>query len=179
MIHNKTCLICTCKFITNRVRQVVCNKICRRQLNIRIANDSYRNRFPRNEFKCKECDILVMPNRKNKFRKFCSLICSRKNVRRTCRKKTKLRKRKLTCESVNPFKVFDSYNWTCPCCGINTPKGLRGTLLDNAPELDHIKPLSLNGEHSYANTQLLCRKCNGIKSNKFHHIEGGGILNPL
>jgi endogenous inhibitor of DNA gyrase (YacG/DUF329 family) len=46
---------------------------------------------------------------------------------------------------------------------VPTPKSLRGTFVDNAPELDHIIPLSLGGTHTKSNTQLLCRKCNRIK----------------
>jgi len=73
--------------------------------------------------------------------------------------------RAVAVESVDPIKVFDRDGWRCQLCGKKTPKAKRGTYSRNAPELDHIMPLSLGGEHSYRNTQCLCRSCNGSKSN--------------
>ena len=66
-------------------------------------------------------------------------------------------------EPVDPFKVFDRDGWRCQCCGCHTPRRLRGTYEGNAPELDHIVPLAAGGDHSYANTQLLCKSCNLAK----------------
>lgn len=71
-----------------------------------------------------------------------------------------------TVERVDPFKVFDRDGWRCQLCGARTPKDKRGTYDKNAPELDHIIPLSKGGEHSYVNTQCSCRKCNIEKSDK-------------
>lgn len=68
-------------------------------------------------------------------------------------------------ENVNPIKVFERDKWKCQICGVKTPRKLRGTLDDRAPELDHVMPLSLGGAHSYMNTQCACRKCNAEKSN--------------
>jgi 5-methylcytosine-specific restriction endonuclease McrA len=70
------------------------------------------------------------------------------------------------CESVNPFKVFDRDNWVCQLCGIKTPKSKRASIDDDAPELDHIIPLSRGGSHSYINTQCACRRCNQSKGDK-------------
>lgn len=67
-------------------------------------------------------------------------------------------------EAVNPTVVFERDGWRCRNCRCKTPQALRGTYKSNAPELDHIVPLARGGEHSYRNTQLLCRKCNGEKA---------------
>lgn len=40
---------------------------------------------------------------------------------------------------------------------------LRGSKNHQAPELDHIIPLSRGGSHTYKNTQLSCRSCNQLK----------------
>lgn len=69
-----------------------------------------------------------------------------------------------TVEKVDPFAVFDRDGWRCRICERATPKEKRGSYDDDAPELDHIIPLSKGGEHSYRNTQCTCRKCNAIKS---------------
>lgn len=80
-------------------------------------------------------------------------------------------KRRAACrganaEAVDPLKVFDRDKWRCMLCGRSTPSRKRGTIEDDAPELDHIIPLSKGGSHSYANTQCACRKCNREKGSK-------------
>lgn len=84
--------------------------------------------------------------------------------RRIARSRRKAKVREVTIERVDPFVVFDRDGWKCKLCGIDTPKDLRGTWKPNAPELDHIMPISKGGPHSYLNTQCTCRKCNMKKS---------------
>lgn len=86
--------------------------------------------------------------------------------KRTSRLARKMRQRTQTVESVNAIKVFDRDGWRCQLCKRKTPRKLRGTLDSRAPELDHIMPVSIGGEHSYRNTQCTCRACNGAKSNR-------------
>lgn len=82
------------------------------------------------------------------------------------RKARKLKQRGSQVETVNPIVVLSRDGWSCKLCGISTPKKLRGTYDDRAPEVDHIIPISQGGEHSYRNTQCACRKCNIAKGNK-------------
>lgn len=96
----------------------------------------------------------------------CSDECARvKALRKRIRneKVRRHRKRGVQCEVVDPFKVFDRDGWKCQLCGVLTPKSLRGSYHDRAPELDHILPLAAGGAHTYANTQCSCRKCNRKK----------------
>ena len=104
-------------------------------------------------------------------RTYCSKSCANKSeASRDSKRASKARRRALergaTVETVKPFVVFDRDRWRCQLCGIKTPKSMRNTIKDNAPELDHIIPLSKGGAHSYLNTQCACRKCNGLKSSK-------------
>lgn len=69
-------------------------------------------------------------------------------------------------EAVDPFRVFDRDGWRCKLCGTKTPREKRGTHEPDAPELDHIIPISKGGEHSYLNTQCACRRCNCAKGAK-------------
>ena len=99
--------------------------------------------------------------------KTCSEECSRILFLRGKVRKEKVRKhrkRGVHCESVDPFKVFERDGYMCQACGTNTPIGKRGSIDADAPELDHIVPLAKGGQHTYSNTQCLCRKCNRRKS---------------
>lgn len=86
--------------------------------------------------------------------------------KRTWRTARKAKERAVRTESVRPGKVFDRAGWRCYLCGCATPRELRGTYEPNAPELDHVVPLSRGGEHSYANTDCCCRACNLDKSDQ-------------
>ena len=71
-----------------------------------------------------------------------------------------------TGEPVYRLRVFARDGWKCKLCGIVTPRELMGSMAHNAPELDHIDPVSKGGAHTNANTQCLCRSCNGWKSDR-------------
>lgn len=112
---------------------------------------------------CKECSAPFKGYIKSVF---CTLKCGSRYSSRIARSKRRAAIRRVRIETVDPMIVFNRCNWHCMSCGVHTPSFLKGTLNDNAPELDHIIPISKDGEHSYSNTQLLCRKCNSIKSDR-------------
>ena len=123
------------------------------------CRDAFKSK--REPFDCAECGKHVVPVYGNKKRLFCSNECSSKHSRRTSKAKRKARTRgALKHERVDPFKVFDRDGWRCQICMKKTHRSKRGTIEDMAPELDHILPLSKGGDHTYANTQCTCRKCN-------------------
>ncbi len=104
--------------------------------------------------------------------KTCSDGCAKLAEQRSARKAKALRRARKKSngkhELFDPLYVLERDGWRCKCCGVKTPKSKRGLIDDNAPELDHIVPLSCGGEHSRRNTQCLCRKCNQDKSNGAH-----------
>lgn len=83
--------------------------------------------------------------------------------RRTYWNKRAARKRGVRAENLEYKAVFERDGWRCYLCGKATPASLRGTTHPDAPELDHIIPLALNGDHTYANTACCCRACNAAK----------------
>ncbi len=104
-------------------------------------------------------------------RRYCSHECARSSPeavasKRVSRTKRKAMERGASGGSVDPIKVFDRDGWRCQLCKCKTPKAKRGSYDADAPELDHIIPLSKGGDHSYLNTQCACRACNAAKSNK-------------
>lgn len=66
----------------------------------------------------------------------------------------------------NELHILERDGWRCQLCGVSTPKRLRGTRDDRAPELDHIVPLSVGGAHLPENVQCACRRCNQQKRAK-------------
>ncbi len=117
---------------------------------------------------CQECGVSFAPAYGDKRKLFCSAACSKRAARRVqgnCHR-SRARRHGVAYEPVNPTAVFDRDGWSCKLCGTKTPRKLRGTIEPNAPELDHIVPISAGGDHSYRNTQCACRRCNGLKANK-------------
>jgi 5-methylcytosine-specific restriction endonuclease McrA len=82
------------------------------------------------------------------------------------RRKAMGRGRAVGAERFDPLEVLARDGWRCHICGISTPKRLRGTYHDQAPELDHITPLALGGQHTRQNTACACRKCNIAKGSR-------------
>jgi 5-methylcytosine-specific restriction endonuclease McrA len=110
---------------------------------------------------------------------FCGNECSNasaKDQKRTSRVARKALERAAVVEKVSVLKVLRRDGWKCYLCGCDTPENLRGTYEGNAPEADHVVPLSKGGDHSYANLRCACRDCNLIKSDKFLSEIGGPFL---
>lgn len=119
---------------------------------------------------CGQCGCRLPEERKG-YRGAPSICttCAEGNARaakRKCRLARKALKRTKTVERFDPIEVLERDGWRCHLCGVKTPKKLRGTYADQAPELDHIIPLSQGGEHSRRNTACSCRKCNIEKADK-------------
>lgn len=90
-------------------------------------------------------------------------------ARRADRSRSKAIRRariRIKAEAFDPIKVLIRDKWHCQLCGVSTPKRLRGTYEEDAPELDHIVPLALGGSHTWANVQCACRSCNIRKGAK-------------
>lgn len=115
---------------------------------------------------CAECQQVFTAPATRRRRKFCGPRCSKRARKRVERSAQRARLRCVRVETVNPISVFERDGWRCKLCGVSTPRRLRGSTEDRAPELDHIIPLAAGGEHSYRNTQCACRRCNGAKSSK-------------
>ena len=123
--------------------------------------------------KCKSCGKEIVQTYKN-----CKRYCDHclKERKKSYRKKyshnkshkKRAEKFNVKYEKINRVKVFKNNKWTCQCCGKKTPKHLMKSFdHPDAPTLDHIKPISIGGDHLYYNLQLLCRECNTKKSNEW------------
>lgn len=68
--------------------------------------------------------------------------------------------------------LFERFNYVCQGCNVKCvyPNDINYND-DNCATIDHIKPISKGGDHTYINTQLLCRKCNSIKRDNEKYFE--------
>lgn len=71
-----------------------------------------------------------------------------------------------TGDKIDPLDIFERDGWRCQICGRDTPESHRGTSIDDAPELDHLFPVTRGGPHKEWNVQCACRKCNNRKRAK-------------
>lgn len=122
--------------------------------------------------KCHQCGSWFY--RKRKYQRNCSDLCeavayeaseaSRLRSKRAARARRKAVERgSPNAVKLDPIKVFERDAWRCGLCGVKTVKAKRGTHHPKAPELDHIIAIALGGQHTYENTQCLCRSCNSKK----------------
>lgn len=84
----------------------------------------------------------------------------RRSVKRIERTARRARERKAGRDRIDPLRVFERDRWRCHVCRRSTPRRLRGTHDDLAPELDHIVPLAAGGLHTWGNVACACRACN-------------------
>ncbi len=139
-----------------------CEKEHSRRQALQRANDNYE--AP--ECNCAECGQDFVPAYGDKRRVYCSAECMRKSVKRAAKQARRARIKATEIEPVYTMVVLDRDGWKCVLCGIDTPRELRGTTHDQAPEMDHIIPLAKGGPHTYENVRCLCRKCNQAKSDR-------------
>ena len=163
-VHRVKCGWCGCRF-DSRNRKIYCSEKCSYFFHFTQARMKAEAEFVAVEFSCRECGKRVQTSYGQPKTSFCSYACRRRNHGRIRRKIERARLREVQVERVDPIKVFNRDGWRCQICGTKTQKAKRGKVHPKAPELDHIVPLSVGGEHSYRNTQCACRECNSKKGN--------------
>jgi hypothetical protein len=150
------------------------NKLNRKLISIVKAYAKFKDKHH------KECKVCSKPYIATNFgapSNYCGKICkdtakkeykSSEAFKRLKRiYKAKRRAIELTnADDIDPLFIFDRDNWKCKICNVDTPIELRGSYEDDAPELDHIIPLSRGGSHTIDNVRCLCRSCNALKGNK-------------
>lgn len=100
-------------------------------------------------------------------KQYCSEACSLSS-KRAAEQFYSARRRLIYADGdmIDPMDIFDRDGWRCRICGRDTPASLRGKFVDDAPELDHLFPVTRGGPHKEWNVQCACRKCNNKKRAK-------------
>lgn len=153
------------KCYTKKKGSKYCSKDCRKEI-ARIKSDlSLRKKT----ICCRWCKVLFCRAYQHGSL-FCSDDCKAASARSSKRRSKRLRSALIRGASegiaVSAYSIFERDGWRCQGCGCHTPKSLRGTIEDDAPELDHIHPVSKGGKHKPNNLQCLCRLCNQMKSDR-------------
>lgn len=107
------------------------------------------------------------------WQRTCSRACDAEHARRQIelvrkhRKIAKAKRRAISkgaeADNIDPIKVFERDKWRCHICGKKTPRELRGSMHNDAPELEHIVSLADGGSHTWGNVACACRECNCAK----------------
>lgn len=174
----RSCRQCGRAFVARSLAQRFCGDVsCRRAYGaakqkarmLKIKPERANLGRPRPCAECGRKFAPVAPKKQGPRRqKFCSLSCARRASRRLRGGgKTRERVRRAGGHydgGVTPRRVCERDGWRCRLCGCRTPKRLRGTVDPRAPEVDHIVPISMGGDHSWDNVQCLCRRCNAEKA---------------
>lgn len=163
------CSMCGKDFIPRTNMQMMCSDECRAEIakaQAKAYGATKRTEHQARERQCPECDMLFTPEYGHSHRAFCSDACGKRYHARIAKRVRIARAHAVAYESVDLFAVFKRDGWRCYICGVETPRKLRGTHHDCAPELDHVVPLAHGGSHTYGNVACACRKCNQIKSDR-------------
>ena len=161
-VFEHQCVNCKDLFLSRYITGVkYCSKACRYKAQLKREQLLIATR------ECAICGVAF-----SRLYGYPSTVCDdgcratlKRNERRRHKAKRRAVKRGVNSEIVDRIKVFNRDGWKCKGCGCDTPIELMGTNHDDAPELDHVIPLSKGGEHNMLNTQCLCRTCNKLKSN--------------
>jgi 5-methylcytosine-specific restriction endonuclease McrA len=139
---------CVVAWLRNRANKRLATLMCKRA-----------RRKPRD---CKWCSKSFRP--KSVVQVYCSPSCG---LSATKNKERMSRRAVVNGVEIEPFtwlEIAERDKWHCCMCGAYTPRHKRASYDDDAPEIDHVVPVSKGGEHSKSNAQLLCRSCNATKS---------------
>lgn len=176
VLYNKKCEYCGEEFSTFYSNQKYCSYECSYEANKKQHRDKWSESYVPKTYICKECGSVFTTVCGDTHHTFCCSSCAERYERRiehqSERHKNYMRKirrerNKLIVknyvEEVSYDEVFDRDGGICQICGLPV---IYDKHEDNnwSGTIDHIVPLSLNGEHSMKNCQLAHRICNSLKN---------------
>lgn len=160
----RPCVQCSKLFPTERYgRAKYCSQECKRA-GAQACQHAKRVGIPKPAVRnCANCESVFQPSAHDPRIAHCSERC-RREINWAKRNAARRITGNHRPSPVSALRILERDGWKCQFCRVKTPKRLRGTTHPNAPEVDHILPLSKGGTHVDSNLQCLCRKCNSEKS---------------
>ena len=166
--NNDYCNDCTklLQIINNYDYISVC-KHCNKEFGLDVKISNYGKVFQLNRYcsiKCNNDRIVYLRKKERKLYRY-------KYGKNSSHKKRVL-KFGSKYENVRRDLLFKRFNYICQGCNVRCIHPNKHNYNnDNCATLDHIIPVSKKGEHTYINTQLLCRKCNSNKRDNEKYFE--------
>lgn len=172
------CLECGRKFYLSSIGKSYCSKSCSRARHKRFNPEQYKAKPKRYNHKCRECGKHYTDNMMNSAG--CSSQCKNKYANRI---NYNTRKRKIIANGkvdwdISVERLSKRDKGICYLCGTKVNFGdysrdSDGYFIagDYYPSIDHTKPISKGGTHTWDNTKLAHRICNSMKSNNLTNNE--------
>ena len=166
--YMERCRVCGSWFLPAKPGSGVCGDSCRK-IEAR-ARTLIRDKLQRDKraMQCKVCGKTFLYEYGTKVRAFCSPQCSAEGAKQQHQISKRSRRHAIRIhrvEHVSLLKMLEQQRWTCPLCNQKISKEIKYPDM-MAPSIDHIVPVSLGGEHSYANCQAVHLACNIMKGAK-------------
>lgn len=165
--RSKVCAACGSPFTAKLESARFCGQKCRNKVNARRIQERRRDGSPR---PCRWCAKVYVPEYGSLRRSYCSIECrdaSKRKLRGGSTNRRRATKFGCAYEPIRKRDVFERDGWRCYICGRETPKSLSGTKEPNAPELEHVVPLSKGGGHVLENVRCACMACNRAKGSRW------------
>ena len=168
------CFICE-TIITKRTKpktkKCFCSDECVTHYKARCEKNRQVIAIPNSKANCNTCgNVFIAATGRNKNCMFC--IEKKKRCDQWIGKiKWKYPNYKGKLDRIDKLDVIRRDKGMCNLCGIPTQK--ESPYAPNACEIDHIIPLSREGDHTMNNVWVLCRSCNQHKSNNI--VYPGGV----
>jgi ribosomal protein S8 len=151
-------------------------KHCNKEYGLDIKISNYGKLFQLNRYCSVKCNNDSKKENYVNYRKEYKKTETFKKSQRERKRNGTYRKRVI--KSGNAYEyilrrvLFQRFNYICQGCNVKCvhPNDVNYNE-DNCATIDHIKPISKGGSHTYDNTQLLCRKCNWNKNDNEKYFE--------
>jgi hypothetical protein len=150
----------------------------RNEEKIKAKEEKKRELIKKRIIECVECGCLFVTSN---GKKICSKVCVNKRENRYREiSRSKLYKNGKVDYDLSLIRLAKKYKNVCAICG--TKVNFKDFIYredvfiagENYPSIDHIKPKSKGGTHTWDNTQLAHRRCNRIKRDRDTYIGVGG-----
>lgn len=147
-------------------------KHCNKEYGLDVKISNYGKVFQLNKFCSVDCNKQSKINSKILYKTTDVYKELKRERRRNGTHKKRVIKKGNKYQLIYRRILFQRFNYVCQGCNVKCvhPNDINYND-DNCATIDHIKPISKGGDHTYINTQLLCRKCNSIKRDNEKYFE--------
>lgn len=162
-LHVRQCPVCSAAFIARHAQRKFCSDPCRSEHTRRYAAALYLASTP-----WPTCIDCTQPMERRTQGVHCCATCRATRLaetNRSVRRRRRARRRNATTERYTAREIFTRDRWRCGLCGKPVAR-TKAVPHPRAPVIDHIVPLSQDGDDTRANVQCAHFICNSIKGDR-------------